>query len=394
MTIKASGNPPPQLAFTEIEAEFGAGGGERRLGKYRRDDILFTYDGTNKNLGGSSLGTPPLDTGIPTSGEIKFSDFYGKKLNLVIDYYDDTPNLNKAAAGDNTMAATWRYDNQKERVKVIGGFRDRPLGTVAANYAYTASDWQGGKKIIINVNQTVGGKQGAMNDVALRTGNWPTGTELRVDVGPSGYLTGAGGDGGATSPGNQSNAFPGSNGSSALGIEYAATINNGGVIRCGYGGGGGGSGASNDPSDKSDTDHGRSGGGGGGGAGLPAGNGGAANTGGNFSGSQPFNPDWVGEAGDDGNLNSGGQGGVTYPEGGANAGPGGDGGDFNDAPTSGTKGTQDRPGVGYDPPGNAGGAGSDGKAIYYSSSSVQTASTFSGNTIGGRNGGDTTGFFT
>ena len=67
---------------------------------------------------------------------------------------------------------------------------------------------------------------------------------------------------------------------------------------------------------------------------------------------------------------------------------------FNDAPTSGTKGTQDRPGVGYGAPGNAGGAGADGKAIYYSSSSVQTGSTFSGNTIGGRNGGDTTGFFT
>ena len=93
-------------------------------------------------------------------------------------------------------------------------------------------------------------------------------------------------------------------------------------------------------------------------------------------------------------MSAGGQGGATYPEGGANAGPGGDGGDFNDAPTSGTKGTQDRPGVGYDPPGNAGGAGTDGKAIYYSSSSVQTASSFSGNTIGGRNGGDTTGFFT
>ena len=46
----------------------------------------------------------------------------------------------------------------------------------------------------------------------------------------------------------------GENGSSALGVEYPATINNGGVIRCGYGGGGGGSGAANDPSDKSDTD--------------------------------------------------------------------------------------------------------------------------------------------
>ena len=385
MTIKSSGS---QLAFTEIEAEFGAGGGERRLGKYRRDDILFTYDGTNKNLGNSSLGTPPLDTGIPTSGEIKFSDFYGKKLNLVIDYYDDTNNLNKEAAGNNTMAATWRYDKQQERVKVIGGFRDRPLGTVAANYAMTASDWQGGKKIIINVNQTIGGKKGALNDVALRTGNWPTGTELRVDVGPSGFLTGAGGNGGDAS-GTGGNADGGENGSSALGIEYAATINNGGVIRCGYGGGGGGSGAANDPSDKSDTDYGRTGGGGGGGAGLPAGNGGLNATG-SFNGPDPKD----GKPGDPGTLSAGGQGGVSYPYEGANAGAGGDGGDFNDAAESGVKGTQGRPGVGYDPPGNAGGAGTDGKAIYYSSSSVQTASSFSGNTIGGRNGGDTTGFFT
>ena len=384
-----------QLSFKDdIEAEFGAGGGERRLGKYRRDDLLFTYDGTNKNLGGSSLGTPALDTGIPTSGEIKFSDFYGKKLNLVIDYYDDTANLNKSANGNNTMAATWRYQNQTERVKVIGGFRDRPLGSVAASYALTASDWQGGKKIIINVNQTVGGKQGAMNDVALRTGNWPTGTELKVDVGASGYLTGAGGDGGATSPGTSSNAFPGSNGTSALGIEYPATINNGGVIRCGYGGGGGGSGAANDPSDKSDTDYGRTGGGGGGGAGLPAGNGGVGGNGGSFNGSNPYDPDWEGEPGNPGTLTAGGSGGVSYPYEGANAGAGGDGGDFNDAAESGVKGTQGRPGVGYDPPGNEGAAGSDGKAIYYSSSSVLTGSTFSGNSIGGRNGGTGTGFFT
>ena len=385
MTIKASGNP---LAFTEIEAEFGGGGGERRLGKYRRDDTLFTYDGTNKNLGGSSLGTPALDTGIPTSGEIKFSDFYGKKLNLVIDYYDDTTNLNKQAAGNNTMAATWRYQNQQERVKVIGGFRDRPLGSVSANYALTASDWQGGKKVIINVNQTIGGKKPSVNDVALRTGSWPTGTELKVDIGPSGYLTGAGGDGGDAS-GTGGNADGGNNGTSALGIEYAAAITNSGVIRCGYGGGGGGSGAANDPSDKSDTDYGRTGGGGGGGAGLPAGNGGNGGGSGSFNGPDPKD----GKPGDPGTLTTGGSGGVSYPYEGANAGAGGDGGDFNDAAESGVKGTQGRPGVGYDPPGNAGGAGSDGKAIYYSSSSVQSASSFSGNTVGGRNGGTQTGFF-
>ena len=114
MTIKASGNP---LAFTEIEAEFGGTPG-RSFGKYRRDDPSFT----NESPSGSSLSGLPLDTGIPTSGEIKFSQFYGKKLNMVIDYYADTANLNKAAAGNNTMAATWRYQNQSERVKIVGGY--------------------------------------------------------------------------------------------------------------------------------------------------------------------------------------------------------------------------------------------------------------------------------
>ena len=381
MTIKASGNP---LSFSEIEAEFGTTPA-RSLGRYRSDDTSFT----NKSFSGSSLSNITLDAGIPASGEIKFSQFYGKKLNLVVDYYADVANLNKQAAGNNTMAATWRYQNQSERVKIVGGYRSRPLGSVAANYALTASDWQGGKKVFINVNQTIGGKKPSINDVALRTGNWPTGTELRVDVGPSGYITGAGGDGGATSPGTSSNAFPGNNGTSALGIEYPAAINNGGVIRCGYGGGGGGSGAADDPSDKSDTDYGRTGGGGGGGAGLPAGNGGAGGPGGSFNGPDPKD----GQPGDAGTLTTGGSGGVSYPYEGANAGAGGDGGDFGGAAEPGVKGTQGR-GVGYSAPGNEGAAGSDGKAIYYSSSSVESGSTFSGNSIGGRNGGSTTGFFT
>ena len=383
MTInKTSGDP---LSFqNDIEAEFG-GNPARSLGQYRRDDANFT----NESPSGSSLSNLPLDDGIPNNGEIKFSDFYGKKLNMVIDYYADTTNLNKEAAGNNTMAATWRYQNQEPRVKVVGGYRSRPLGSVASNYTLTASDWQGGKKIFVNINQTIGGKKGALNDVALRTGNWPTGTELKVDIGPSGYLTGAGGNGGDAS-GTGGNADGGNNGTSALGIEYAAAITNSGVIRCGYGGGGGGSGAANDPSDKSDTDYGRTGGGGGGGAGLPAGNGGNGGGSGSFNGPDPKD----GQPGDPGTLNSGGSGGVSYPYEGANAGEGGDGGDFNDAAESGVKGTQGRPGVGYDAPGNSGGAGTDGKAIYYSSSSVQSGSTFSGNTIGGRNGGTQTGFFT
>ena len=140
MTIKSSASPNPPLSFTEIETEFGDNPA-RSLGQYRRDAPSNEYK--NASPTGSSLSNLPLDTGIPTGATeaIKFSDFYGKKLNLVIDYYADVQNLNKQAAGNNTMAATWRYQNQSERVKVVGGFRSRPLGSVAANYALTSGDW-------------------------------------------------------------------------------------------------------------------------------------------------------------------------------------------------------------------------------------------------------------
>ena len=75
MTIKSSASPPPQLSFGEIETEFGQNG-SRSLGDYRISQTV----GNN-----STLPALPLDTNIPTSGEIKFSDFYGKQLNIVVD---------------------------------------------------------------------------------------------------------------------------------------------------------------------------------------------------------------------------------------------------------------------------------------------------------------------
>ena len=378
------------LSFKDdIEVEFGANS-SRSLGKYRSSDPSFD----NKSPTGSSLSNLPLDAGIPTSGQIKFSDFYGKKLNMVVDYFADNVNLTKQNQGNNTMAATWRYQNQSERVKVVGGFRSRPLGSVnnSSNYTMSASDWQGGKKIIVNINQTIGGKKdGDQSDVALRTGVWPTGTELQVDVGPSGYLTGSGGDGGAAGSAGGSTAGDGGNGTSALGVEYAANINvaSGGAIRCGYAGGGGGSGASNDPSDKSTTDFGRGGAGGGGGAGRPIGFGGSPGQGG-FNGPDPKN----GGAGNNGSLSAGGSGGSGVSHEGATGGKGGDGGDINDAPQNGTKGARADDRAYRNTPGQEGSAGSDGKAIYFRSSTIESNSTIDpSNAVDGRAGGKTTGNF-
>ena len=71
MTIKSSGT---QLGFQEIEAEFGAQR-PRSLGSYRHTQTV------------NGLVFNGIDSGIPTSGEIKFSDFYSKSLNIVVDCF-------------------------------------------------------------------------------------------------------------------------------------------------------------------------------------------------------------------------------------------------------------------------------------------------------------------
>ncbi len=364
MTIKNAGS---QLAFSEIEAEFGQPDNGRTLGRYRRNDSEFK----NKNCG--DLTNLPLDTGIPVSGEIRFSQFYGKKLNMVVDYYSSSQN--RQNAGANTMAATWRYNNQSAKVKVVGGYRERPAGSVSG-YSLSSSNWQGGKKVMIHVNTNIGGVKSTstgnnaqQNDrrfVALRTGQWPSGTTLHIDIGDSGRVQGAGGNGkqGATNSGTPGRAFPGTSG---LGVEYPSVIDNNGIIRCGYGGGGGGGGSWSDPN-KNPRDFGRSGGGGGGGAGIPAGNGGPANTGGygTVGGNSPSSQ--RGQPGGNGDANNGGGGGAggAHGEGGGQAGSGRRGGDRNDAALSGTAGSPNR-GAGGQP-------GYNGYGIVFSSNSVRNNS--------------------
>ena len=115
---------------------------------------------------------------------------------------------------------------------------------------------------------------------------------------------------------------------------------------------------------------------------LPAGSGGAGG-GGGFSGSQPIN----GGPGFDGSINSGGNGGTAGAEGGATGGPGGAGGDFNDAPVNGTSGQRTDGRAYTNTPGPLGPAGTDGRAVIFSSNFVQQNSSFTGNGVGGRNGG-------
>jgi hypothetical protein len=158
------------------------------------------------------------------------------------------------------MNAKTRYNDQNDKVHVIGGLKSKPSDT-------------SGHRVRIHVNKTLGGKRGGVNVCALRTGTWNNGTDLHVDVGGEGAIYGAGGDGGEG--GNDMDAGnAGEDGASALGIDYNGTTVNvasGGLIRCGFGGGGGG--GCGRQSDKG-SDRRAGGGGGGGGQGFPGGAGG------------------------------------------------------------------------------------------------------------------------
>ena len=322
MAIKASGNP---LLFTEIEAEFGQNI-DRDLGEYR----------ISQTVGG--LTNQPLDAGIPQSGKIKFSDFYSKRLNVIIDYHTgETENRP-------TVAKT-RYDatagTGTHTVLTGGWYKERPTNS-------------GGTKTRIHVNKTIGSSTGGTGEThcAVRTGTgWNSGTVLTVEIGSSGALYGAGGDGGHGGTGEstggcgsgQRNGCAGEDGNSGLGIQYDGTsVINNGIISGGYGGGGGGGYRKVEKEEffAGPTAQ-ASGGGGGGGQGLPGGSGGGGNS--------------NGTAGTISSSGNGGNGGTTSNSGVTARGGGGGGGGSDGEGGTGTGGNNGGEGTS-----SSGGSGADG----------------------------------
>ena len=287
MAVKSSGSP---LAFSEIEAEFGQNS-DRDLGEYR----------VSQTVGG--LSNQPLDTGIPQSGAIKFSEFYDKRLNVVIDYHS-------GSTENRPTVAKTRYDASAGTGThtVIGGFATRPTNS-------------GGTKTRIHVNKTIGSATGNINNCAVRTGTgWNSGTVLTIEIGSSGALYGAGGDGGeaGTSDGDASGDNGGS-GSSGLGVQFTGTtVINNGIISAGYGGGGGGGYRKVEREEMfSGPVYAASGGGGGGGQGLPAGEGidggadGTTTAGGNGGNGGENSQAHGGGGGGGGSNGTGGTGGIN-----------------------------------------------------------------------------------
>ena len=241
------------ISFSDITEEFGSPT-ENRFGNYRLTQQIKDDCPTP-----ATLATFPLDDGIPSSGQIKFSDFYSKKLNVVLDIFNGNTEY--------TINARDRFNNQPNKRIVIGGFKTLDLD----GNGIPIDD---GKKIRIIVNKKVGSGTGSVQKCALRTGSWTSSTDVRVDIFGRGRLSGAGGNGGNGALGISGNGTNGGDGGSALGIEKngtVVTVHSGGVITQGFAGGGGAGGGRQ----KDKRDRRAGGGGGGGGAGIPAGGGGA-----------------------------------------------------------------------------------------------------------------------
>ncbi len=273
MAIKGAnlvgGVPQNSLSFVEIENEFGQNS-KRSLGKYRMNnlnigdlsEVSLSRDGCGKNA----------NSNIPVDNQpISFSNFYSAKQNIIIDFY--TNNQNRI----NAKTDKYNSSNANGRYVVVGSPTNaKPSST-------------NGKKVIIHVNKNIGSEKNNVQHCALRTGNWVAGTELLVEVGSNGYITGAGGEGGDSR--RQSSGLNGSQGTSALGVQYNGTKiqTTGGKIYAGFGGGGaGGGGDTKKEGNRWGAGRGPevigAGGGGGGGAGKPAGSGGTSPDGAAFNG--------------------------------------------------------------------------------------------------------------
>ena len=253
-----------KIAFSDIIREFGranASGGGVSLGRYR---VSETY-GAMSNL--------PIDTGVPQSGQIAFSNFHGKQLNVVVNYYH--------GSDERRVLARNRYNNGpgNGRTNVIGGFRQKPGNS-------------SGTRVILHVNHRIGSNRtedsGGLT-CAMRTGNWESGTNLDLYVGGNGQIMGAGADGGKG--GNRGRGCTnGKRANTGLGISYPLDIWNYGLIAGGGGGGGGGNGARNDSRRRrrwrrrKKKKRREGGGGGGGGQGFPGGLGGSGGRNGGRSG--------------------------------------------------------------------------------------------------------------
>ena len=223
MTIKSSG----AISFTNITDEFGVAGTRS----------MSNYYG--------------LDAGIPNSGPIKFSDFYGKIINAT-----------------RTIGESTNYNayNDLSNASIVRAYKS--IATVVSSNSPV--------KLYITVNGIISASDTLTT--AFNTGSFPAGSSLYLTN--NNYIVGAGGNGG------NANGGGGSNGGPALTLNLTTFITNNGTIGGGGGGGGAGGGGCFTQCQQVGCCEQRcytacaDGGGGGGGAGSVAGSGGSGANGG------------------------------------------------------------------------------------------------------------------
>lgn len=242
MTLQTTGS----ISFSNITSEFGGSGPVSLSGYYS------------------------LDSGIPSSGTIKFSDFYGKILNTTQTFATNVQNINLRTSFSSGAS-------------IIGA--KKSLATVVSINQPTKHYVIVGSGVVVGSTST--------GSYSMVTGTWPTGSSIYLTN--NGFIVGAGGAGGNRSGG------AGGAGGNALNATAPMLITNNGTIAGGGGGGGAGSDASQTRCREEAHCYQRcytafaSGGGGGGGAGNNVGAGGAG-----------------GNNGSSGTLTTGGAGGPGF----------------------------------------------------------------------------------
>lgn len=342
MALSSSG----PIKFSEIKTEFGSstGGTPVSLGKYR---VSETYGG---------MQNMPLDAGIPQSGTISMSNFYGKRLNIVVNYYSNNENSPETGAQRYKNSTT---NNQK--AECVGEFREPPKNSDNNPSTSGRTVWLHVNKLI---GQTGGGTMG-QSRCSFKTGNWQTGTDLRVVVGNEGDIRGRGGHGGAGGFGRRGDGKDGESGSAAIGIQYTNAVAGNPYGKCylqgypqskAYGGGGGGGGGGASSQDKGKQTYSAGGGGGGGGAGIPGGDPGPGG-GRNLVPDQLYSSGQSGQGGSSGGGGLGGAGGGYNIDGNlvAEGGNAGFGGGLGGSGAGGQGGKTGDSGQGSGKPGGAGG---------------------------------------
>lgn len=272
------------------------------------NNLRTEYASTSGSLaayyrGGSIVSANMASTGVPTSGAISLSNFYGQSTAFNLAINDNTFNYNLRA---DAVAAGW------DQVRPL-------VCTVTINSGiYVASTSTGTYAFSVN-------------------GSYPAGSVLRIIN--NGYILGCGGTGGTGGAGN------GLAGGPAILASFGVSITNNNTV--GGGGGGGGGGGYGDYTSPN------GGSGGGGGAGYNSGAGGIADYSGSFNLS----------SGGAGSISAGGAGGPSGSAGGYGGnrwgGAGGNGGSLGSAGGNGSYGIY-YSGFGT---GGAGGAATQGNSF-------------------------------